>query len=123
MKFPILLCSLLLVTGCAQIKTVTNLLPRDHDPALASAFVEMKIQINTLSCEDKILDNWPAAEKASSFVKEYTSFRDDPQKETALAIYNNIQKAYKTESTSVCDHWLKLTDVRIKSLEAAWKGR
>lgn len=123
MKLLSLVFVVVFTSGCAQLKTIQSLLPRDHDPALASAFVEMKIQINTLECEDKILDNWPAASKAALFVSEYTVFRDDPQKETAKAIHTNIEKAYQTDSDSVCKHWLKLTDVRLQTLETAWKGR
>lgn len=123
MKLLSLVFVVVLTSGCAQLKTIQSLLPRDHDSALASAFVEMKIQINTLECEDKILDNWPAASEAALFVKQYTIFRNDPQKETAEAIHTNIEKAYETDSDSVCRHWLKLTDVRLQTLETAWKGR
>lgn len=114
---PLLLLLLLPLSGCL------SLLPRDHDPVLAGAYVDTKIEINKLSCEDKNNDQWNKAIRYAAFVKEYSILRDDPQKQTAEGIEENLNKALKTENEKVCGHWLKLTDSRMKALETAWSGR
>lgn len=115
----LLLLLLLPLSGCLSL----SLLPRDHDSVLAGAYVDTKLQINTLSCQDKKMDEWVKAIHYAAFVKEYTILRDDPQKKTADGIPENLQKALDAENEKVCGHWLKLTDSRMKALETAWSGR
>lgn len=113
----LLLALVIPLSGCL------SLLPRDHDPILAGAYVDTKIEIAKLSCEDKDVDEWNRAIRYSAFVKEYSIFRDDPQKKTAEGIEENLNKALRTDNQKVCGHWLKLTDSRMKALETAWSGR
>ena len=126
MKYIFFAC-LLLLSGCQTIQNVSSLLPRDHDPTLAGAFIETKIEINTLKCETK--DHpleytlWTAARTSSNYLREYASFRKDPQQESADAVNTNLKKAHEAEKLSVCNHWLKLAKIRLQVLEKAWGSR
>lgn len=115
----LLLILLLPLSGCLSL----SLLPRDHDPVLAGAYVDTKIEINKLSCDDKNIDQWNKAIRYAAFVREYSFLRDDPQKQTTEGIEQNLNKALNAENEKVCGHWLKLTDSRMKALETAWSGR
>jgi hypothetical protein len=126
-KNIILIVALMTLTGCQTVKNIQSLLPRDHDPTLAGAFVETKIEINTLNCEakDSPFENmkWEATKASSVYLKEYAIFRGDPQQESAIAVNTNLEKASKTDKVTVCNHWLNLTKIRIQTLEKAWSGR
>jgi hypothetical protein len=111
------------LSGCLSL----SMLPRDHDPVLAGAYIDTRLEINNLKCEAKddsfVQISWQSALYHSKFLKEYTTFRNDPQVETASGISVNLQKALDAKNEKMCNHWLKLTQSRMSALETAWKGR
>jgi hypothetical protein len=111
------------LSGCFSL----SMLPRDHDPVLAGAYIDTRLEINNLKCEAKddsfVQISWQSALYHSKFLKEYTIFRNDPQVETASGISVNLQKALDAKNEKMCNHWLKLTQSRMSALETAWKGR
>lgn len=107
-----------LLTGCA---TVQKYWPRAHDPALAQSYVSTKLGVTDLSCSDKT--NWTKTESEARWLKEYAEFRDDPQKDSAAAIVENLTKAKNTESEKACEIWLNLVKQRLVVLNKAWSGR
>lgn len=111
----------LMLNGCTAMMAAKQFLPRDHDPALASAYVNTKIGIESISCKDKT--TWDSLEKNAQFLNEYAQFRNDPQKESTQGILDNIQKAKTTQSEKACDIWLDLVKQRLVVLNKAWSTR
>lgn len=111
------------LSGCLSL----SLLPRDHDPVLAGAYVDTRLEINNLKCDARgesfVQVSWASALYHSKFMKEYTAFRKDPQAENAEGISVNLQKALDAKNEKMCNHWLKLTGSRMSALETTWRGR
>lgn len=111
----------MLLSGCSAVSTVKKYWPREHDPALASAYVTTKIGTESISCKDKT--TWTATEQQARWLNEYAVFRDDPQVESTRAIVENLEKARGTQSERACEIWLDLVKQRIVVLNKAWSGR
>ena len=111
----------LLLNGCTAVTLAQRYWPRDHDPALASAYVNTKIAVNSVSCKDKT--TWDSLEHNAQFLNEYAQFRSDPQLESTKAIVENINKARTTQSEKACDIWFDLVKQRLVVLNKAWSGR
>lgn len=123
MRALVILALSMSLSGCLSL----SLLPRDHDPVLAGAYVDTRLEINNLKCEARgesfVQVSWASALYHSKFMKEYTAFRKDPQAENAEGISVNLQKALDAKNEKTCNHWLKLTGSRMSALETAWRGR
>lgn len=104
----------LALTGC-------SLWPRAHDPALAQSFVTVKLSVADVSCEDKA--TFDRAIKEAVWLKTYSDFRTDPQKESAAGLVNDLEKAKAAGSPKVCEHWVNLGKQRLEVLNKAWSGR
>lgn len=111
----------LVLSGCTAITTVKKYWPRDHDPALASAYVTAKLDTERLSCADR--SKWDTVIYKAEWLNEYAKFREDPQTESTQAIVDNLNKAQSTQSTRACEIWLDLVKQRIVVLNKAWSGR
>ena len=111
----------MLLNGCTAITVAKKYWPRDHDPALASAYVSTKIGTESISCKDKT--TWTAAESQARWLHEYAQFREDPQVESTKAIVENLEKARSTQSEKACEIWLDLVKQRVIVLNKAWSGR
>ena len=83
------------LSGCLSL----SMLPKDHDPVLAGAYIDTRLEINNLKCDAKddsfVQVSWQSALYHSKFLKEYTTFRNDPQVETASGISVNLQKSFR----------------------------
>jgi hypothetical protein len=110
-----ILIACVFVSGC-------SLLPTPHDPALASAWTEIRLDLGRVSCENTAAADWDRLQRNADFLKTYAEFRRDNQVETAQAISENLGKA-RASRPRVCEHWIKLTDQRLKVLDQAWSGR
>jgi hypothetical protein len=119
MKMINILILSLLLNGCALAKYW----PVPHDPALAQAFVNVKIQLEQLDCADRDAPEWMLAQREAKWLKEYAVFRSDIQAESTEAILVNLDKAAKTGSVKACETWLNLTKQRLAVLNKAWSGR
>lgn len=112
---------LMLLQGCTAVTLAKKYWPRDHDPALASAYVTAKLDTEKLNCADK--SKWDTVIYKAEWLNEYARFRDDPQAESTQAIVDNLNKAQTTQSTKACEIWLDLVKQRIIVLNKAWSGR
>jgi hypothetical protein len=112
---------LLLLQGCTAVTLATKYWPRDHDPALASAYVTAKLDTEKLSCADK--SKWDTVIYKAEWLNEYAKFRSDPQAESTQAIVDNLNKGRTTQSEKACDIWLDLVKQRLIVLNKAWSGR
>ena len=105
-----------LLTGC-------SLWPRAHDPALAQSFVTVKQDLQEIDCTDTQTTGWNAIVKDANWLREYTEFRNDPQKESAAGLVADLTRARGASSAKVCGHWLELSKKRLDVLNKAWSGR
>lgn len=112
---------LLLLQGCTAITVVKKYWPRDHDPALASAYVTAKLDTQKLSCADK--SKWDTVIQKAEWLNEYAKFREDPQAESTQSIVDNLYKGQTTQSERACEIWLDLVKQRLIVLNKAWSGR
>lgn len=123
MRALVILTLMMSLSGCLSL----SLFPRDHDPVLAGAYVNTRLEINNLKCDARgesfVQISWASALYHSKFMKEYTAFRKDPQTENAEGISANLQKALDAKNEKMCNHWIKLTQSRMSALEEAWRGR
>lgn len=110
-----------LLQGCTAVALATKYWPRDHDPALASAYVSAKIGAESISCKDKT--TWTQTEYQARWLNEYAVFRADTQVESTRAIVENLEKARTTQSDKACEIWLELVKQRLVVLNKAWSGR
>lgn len=118
-----IVASLLLVlalSGCAVVDKVTTLWPRDHDPALASGYVNLQLALERASCDDRIsiVDSVFLAD----WINRYAQFRNDPQKDSTHLIFTNLNKA-KESSEAACKRYLNLVNINMKIIQEAWSGR
>lgn len=109
------------LSGCAVIDKVSALWPRDHDPALVSGWVTLDTALDKVSCDDK--ETISTALVAADWLNRYTHFRNDPQKATTKIINENLSKAHRTENKVVCDRFVKLTFINMKTIKESWSGR
>lgn len=111
-----LLVLTLLLTGCSFI------MPVKHDPAEAAKLIDIKQQMETVSCIDKDKAQWQGLVDNLRWLDLYATFREDPQGPTVSELYVAIQKA-RDGSTAYCEATLKLNKTRVLVIEKAWKGR
>ena len=112
---------LVLLQGCTAVSIAKKYWPRDHDPALASAYVNTKLDTERLGCKDK--SNWDTVIYRAEWLNEYARFRDDPQQESTASIVENLNKGKTTQSERACEIWLDLVKQRLIVLNKAWSGR
>ena len=117
----VLILIISLLQGCTAVVLAKKYWPRDHDPALASAYVTAKLDTEKLSCADK--SKWDTVIYKAEWLNEYAKFRADPQTESTQAIVDNLNKGRNTQSERACDIWLDLVKQRLVVLNKAWSGR
>lgn len=115
MKNFALVCIVLLVTGCAQVRMMLV----KHDPVLVDHYVKTAIAVEDSSCEVK--GSIKGAVVSARFMAKYAEFRNDPQQESAKAVLINLQKA--ETSDGACGRWMDLTKQRLQVLGKAWSTR
>lgn len=117
MKKIIFVLAVTVLSGCAQIKMMLV----KHDTSLASAFVQTKINLEAAKCD--VRDTLKPAYASANFMSKYAEFRDDPQKESAAAVFTNVQKAVNATTDGTCQRWLNLANQRMSILNKAWSDR
>ena len=116
----LLLVTLVLLTGCSTVEKVKEIWPRDHDPAMVSAYIDLEKHLEDVSCKSKESID-PAMSKAD-WLNRYAEFRKDPQRISTKAILENLEKAKKAPEL-VCDRWVSLSKTRMKTIKESWSGR
>lgn len=104
------------LSGCAQIKMMLV----KHDPSLANAYVQTQVAIEKVNCDKK--DTFQAALDASYVMSKYAEFRNDPMKDSAVAVNTNLKKAVDSQSTA-CTRWVNLANQRMNVLKKSWGDR
>jgi hypothetical protein len=121
MKTINIIAVILMLNGCTAVTLAQKYWPRDHDPALASAYVTTKIESGKLNCRDK--SQWDLVIEKANWMNEYAQFRNDPQKESTASIVENLNKGKNTQSEKACEIWIDLVQQRLIVLNKAWSGR
>lgn len=109
------------LSGCAIVDKVSQLWPRDHDSALVSGWVSLDVALTKANCSDK--QTIEQAVSISDWLNRYAIFRDDPQKITTSLIHNNLVKANATSNNIVCEKYIKLSIINMKTIKTSWSGR
>ena len=120
MKTINILALIILLSGCT---TVGKYWPKPHDPALAQGYVTVKVDLDQADCNFKTDVVWAQARKDAVWLREYATFRSDPQLESVAAVVENLDKAQETQSIKACEIWLGLSKQRLTVLNRAWSGR
>ena len=120
-NFTIAVFLSMFLMGCSTISGMRNV--KQHDPALALAYVDTKIVIGDAVCED--VDTLEDAYYQAVWMHEYTLFVNDPQKVTAGNVVVDIEKAikYSLDNIDVCNRFLKLANLKLKTLQKSWGNR
>ena len=120
-NFAVVIFLSVFLVGCSTITGMMNV--KDHDPALALSYIDTKISMKEALCEDIITleDVLYQAE----WMHEYTLFVNDPQKVTAGNVVVDIEKAikYSFDDIDVCNRFLKLANLKLKTLQKSWGTR
>lgn len=109
---------ILLLAGCS---TLADYWPTPHDPALAQGWVQVRMEIERVNCDDR--SNWQSLLRNAEFVSTYADFRSDNQRRTAAGLLENLTKAQQASNPRVCVHNLNLAKTRLDILKTAWSGR
>lgn len=120
MKILVTAALVLTLTGCAVVDKVTALWPRDHDPAMVSAYIQLERAMEATTCNDRVM----LADTASvaDWLFRYSDFRNDPQTTAAKNVKNNLEKAVGA-SDAVCERYLNLTKINMKLIKDSWSKR
>ena len=121
MKKIFLLLSCFLLIGCSTISGMINV--KEHDPALALSYIDTKITMGDAFCEDA--DTLEDVLYQAEWMYEYTLFVNDPQKIAAKNVVIDIEKAieYSFDNIDVCNRFLKLANLKLKTLQKSWGTR
>lgn len=111
-----ILASLVVVLGL----TGCSLLPVDHDPALVSKYVDLQMSMDSINCSNK--DTLKEPIRMADWLNRYAFFRDDPQQVATKALYTNLTQA-NVASEAVCQRWVSIANINMKSIRTAWSGR
>ena len=85
----LLLLAVLALTGCS---TISNLLPRNHDPVMFDQVVAIDIAMNKTNCSNR---DWGNLLERVHHLKVYTELRKDPQATSIAQLEEALLKAYK----------------------------
>lgn len=115
-----ILITSILVLGLTGCGTIEKYWPRDHDPALVTAFVNVDTKLDKVQCgtkqglDDVISD--------ADWLNRYATFRKDPQKDATKTLLDNLKKA-KSSSEAACVRWVNLSKISMKVIQKSWEGR
>ena len=113
---------LVFLSGCSTISEGMKLLPKSYDPVMGKMYVELKMEVNELSCKDQHHIIWDKVAYDANILAEYTSFRNDPQAENIEAVGKNIKTALG-KNQLICESFLKVAKTRLEIVNEAWSGR
>ena len=103
------------LTGCSIIE----LLPKKHDPAGMLLLVDLRVNMDYLSCTST--DDWEQVKIEADKLALYTSIRGEPQAENAANMRENISTA--SNLGAVCTPLLNVAKTKADIIIDAWGGR
>jgi hypothetical protein len=116
----LILISVLLLTGCSSIDKVKEMWPKPHDPVMVGAYIDLERHLEEVSC--KLKDGFDPAINKADWLNRYAEFKNEPQRVSTKAIFENLEKAKKAPEL-VCDRWVALSKTRMKIIKESWSGR
>lgn len=119
-----IIAALIVVTlsGCAVIDKVSEMWPRDHDPGLVTAYVNLQSTLEKVDCDAKREFFLPAVANAR-WLNLYAEFRSDPQRSTTKLVHDNLVKAEQSANSAVCKRFLNIANINMKTIKQAWGDR
>lgn len=113
----LLLSAVLVLSGCS---TISNLLPRNHDPVMFDQVVAIDIAMNKINCSNR---DWGNLLERVHHLKVYTELRKDPQATSIAELEEALLKANNSKNDKFCDSILTINKTRVQVIEDAWRGR
>ena len=120
MKIIVTLLFTAVLSGCAVVDQVRDYWPRDHDPVLASMYINLDRELEKSSCDRQ--ERFSPLVDAADWIYRYAEFRNDPQKIATKNVRDNLEKA-STSSEAVCKRYLNLTKINMKLIRDSWSDR
>jgi hypothetical protein len=117
MKTLLLSLTLVLLTGCS---TISAIWPKPHDPEMFGMLVDVKIGVESLSCDNK---EWTDTKNKTQRLKVYAQLRKDPQADSVAKLQEALEKAQLSTNKTFCESVIKLNRTRIDVIADAWRGR
>ena len=122
MKIITLVLTLTLLTGCSTITNLTKYIPKKYDPVMGGLLVDLKMDVDDLSCINSTDQTWASVQREARRLKEYAEFRRDPQVDNIAAAEKNLTSA-KGKSQTLCENYVKIAKTRLKIVNQAWSTR
>jgi hypothetical protein len=108
------------LSGCATVDTVKKYWPRDHDPEMFGALVDVDIAVERVNCETP---NWSPSVDAATRVARLSEWRGDPQATNLKGLQAHTERMSRGGSRVFCDLGKKTAAQRIQAAKSAWEGR
>ena len=119
MKYLLIVCSIILMTGCSTIKKYW---PRAHDPVLVEHWVEVSIAVANVDCAADPT-GWKDVVLPSQKLYMLANFREDPQSENLQGLWEHAKRMTKGGSKMFCEIGKNTANQRLKVAHEAWEGR
>jgi hypothetical protein len=122
MKKAVAILALTLLSGCSTFSDAMKLFPKPYDPVMGKMYIELKMEVNELSCKEQYHIIWDKVEYDANILAEYANFRNDPQAENIEAVGKNIKTALG-KNQLICESFLKVAKTRLEIVNEAWSVR
>ncbi len=110
------------LSGCASVEWVKKVWPRSHDPQLVSQWVDVKVSIDSVNCE-QTPTGWAQVVDPARKLSIYAEFRKDPQQENLKGLLAHAERMSKGGSKAFCEIGKKTAQSRLDAARTAWEGR
>jgi hypothetical protein len=110
------------LSGCAAIQNIRDVLPRDHDPAMVSLWVDTKVALDSVDCDRKPT-GWAEVVGPARKLAIYTDFRGDPQRDNIKGLAIHADKMSQGGSPMFCKLGKQTANDRLAVARKAWEGR
>lgn len=110
------LIPLFFLSACSLI------LPRPHDPVMFGYLVEVKISMDSITC-DAERTGWTDTHAKIHKLVVYADLRKDPQAQSLIQLQEAVGKARDSKNKIFCESILKINRTRLDVVADAWRGR
>lgn len=124
-KLLIILLALTLGSCSFSLSTIKDLMPRDHDSYMVGIWVETKIALDDVNCDDAVdsASGWMNVASWAQQLSLYTSFRSDPQHNNIQGLHKHANKMAEGSSVAFCKLGKKTAEGRLQAARNAWEDR
>ena len=110
------------LAGCAAVQHIQDIWPKDHDPAMVSMWVDVKVALDAVDCDRKPT-GWEAVVTPAKKLAIYTDFRQDPQRDNVKGLAIHADKMSQGGSAMFCKLGKQTAQERLAVARKAWEGR